>query len=87
MQKTNKLSIIVPVYNEANTIHHIIDKLLSVELINGVSKEIIFVDDCSTDNSFKTIQQLISTNNQIETQLIKHEVNKGKGAAYFVGIR
>ena len=86
MQKTNKLSIIVPVYNEANTIHYIIDKLLRVELINGMAKEIIFVDDCSTDDSFKTIQNLISSNNQIETQLIKHEVNKGKGAALHTGI-
>jgi glycosyltransferase involved in cell wall biosynthesis len=86
MKNTNKLSIIVPVYNEAKTIHHIINKLLNVELINGITKEIIFVDDCSTDDSFTIIKNLISINKQFETQVIKHNANKGKGAAIRTGI-
>ncbi|HXK74656.1 MAG TPA: glycosyltransferase, partial [Bacteroidales bacterium] len=46
-----KLSIIIPVYNEEKTINLILDKVLAVELINKIEKEIILVNDCSTDNS------------------------------------
>ncbi|HRE24858.1 MAG TPA: glycosyltransferase, partial [Bacteroidia bacterium] len=47
MNIVQKLSIIIPAYNEAATIHLILDKVLSVELLNNIKKEIIIVNDCS----------------------------------------
>ena len=45
------LSIIIPVYNEENTIIDILERILNVPLINNIKKEIIIVDDCSTDST------------------------------------
>ena len=46
-----KLSIIIPVYNEAKTIQFTLDKIKDVNLLNDIEKEIIIVNDCSTDES------------------------------------
>jgi len=46
-----KLSIIIPAYNEERTIHHILDKIKNVILINGIEKEIVIVNDCSKDDT------------------------------------
>ncbi len=80
------LSIIVPAYNEANTIHFILDKIRDVELIQGISKQILIVNDCSTDNSGDVIKQYIQSNNGVEIIYLEHEVNQGKGAAIHTGI-
>lgn len=82
----NQLSIIIPVYNEARTIHKILDKVLAVELIDGLTKEIILVNDCSSDDSVETIETYINGHSQATMQLLNHEVNKGKGAALHTGI-
>jgi len=82
----NKLSIIIPAYNEANTIHLILDKIKKVNLINNINKEIIIVNDCSTDETEKSIQNYIANNSGIDIQYFKHEINKGKGAALHTGI-
>lgn len=50
-----KLSIIIPAYNEASTIHKILDKIATVNLPNNLTKEIIIVDDCSADETSKSI--------------------------------
>jgi glycosyltransferase involved in cell wall biosynthesis len=55
-----KLSVVIPAYNESKTIHLILDKVRKVELINGIIKEIVVVDDCSSDGTFETIQNYIS---------------------------
>ena len=49
------LSIIIPAYNEGNTIHFILNKVKEVQLLNGVTKEVIIVNDCSTDDTEKNI--------------------------------
>ena len=54
--KFDTLSIVIPVYNEARTIHQILDLLRGLELVNGIGKEIILVNDCSTDASADTIR-------------------------------
>ncbi len=82
-----KLSIIVPAYNEANTIHLILNKIKSVVLTNNIEKEIIIVNDCSTDNTRDAVQQYISGNSEINIQYLEHTVNKGKGAALHTGIK
>jgi glycosyltransferase involved in cell wall biosynthesis len=83
----NKISIIVPAYNEAATISIVIDKLLSLNLINDIKKEIIIVNDCSIDNTENLIQNIIKLNEGVEIVYIKHEKNSGKGAAIHTGIK
>lgn len=70
-----KLSIIIPVYNEMNTIQEILKK---IEDIDNIKKQIIVIDDGSTDKTFDLIQNYRF---ESEHKIIKHEVNSGKGAA------
>lgn len=81
-----KLSIIIPVYNEGRTIQQVLDKVNHVNLIAGIKKEIIIVNDCSTDETERVIENYIESNLSFEIQYIKQEVNKGKGAALHTGI-
>ena len=82
-----KLSIIIPFYNEENTLPKIIECVLRVNLVNDIEKEIILVNDCSSDGGKEIAQGLVSENNQIEITLINHEKNLGKGAAIHSGIK
>jgi glycosyltransferase involved in cell wall biosynthesis len=86
MENFTKLSIIIPAYNEARTIHLILDRVKEVTLINGITKELIIVNDCSTDDTDQVLQQYIAANPQLDIQYFRHEVNKGKGAAIHSGI-
>ena len=81
-----KLSIIIPAYNEGNTIHLILDKIKKVQLLNNIEKEIIIVNDCSTDHTEEAIKIYIDTNKNVNIQYFKHDFNKGKGAALHTGI-
>jgi len=87
MENFTKLSIIIPAYNEARTIHLILDRVKEVKLMNGISKELIIVNDCSTDDTEQALMQYIATNPQLNIQYFKHEINKGKGAAIHTGIQ
>jgi glycosyltransferase involved in cell wall biosynthesis len=80
------LSIIIPAYNEGKTIHFILDKVQKVELLNQMQKEIVIVDDCSKDETSTAIESYINNNPNVNIQLFKHGVNKGKGAALHTGI-
>jgi len=82
----NKLSIVIPAYNEANTIHLILDKINNVILIHNIEKEIIIVNDCSTDATEQAILIYQKQNPNINIQYFRHESNKGKGAALHTGI-
>jgi glycosyltransferase involved in cell wall biosynthesis len=81
-----KLSIIIPAYNEARTIHLILDKLKEVKLVSDISKEIIIVNDCSTDNTEEVLLKYIDDNKDLPIVYYKHEINMGKGAALHTGI-
>lgn len=81
-----KLSIIIPVYNEVATIQLILDKVRAVQLINNIEKEIIIINDCSTDNTEEFIVKYIAANTQAEIKYFSHAVNMGKGAAIHTGI-
>jgi glycosyltransferase involved in cell wall biosynthesis len=83
----NKISIIVPAYNEEATISIVIDKLLNLTFINNIKKEIIIVNDCSIDHTENLIQDIIKRNEGVEIVYFKHEKNSGKGAAIHTGIK
>lgn len=72
-----KISIIIPVFNEEQTIAEIIRQ---VQAVKGLKKEIIVVDDCSTDGTIKVIKDIK------DITVIRHEKNQGKGAAIRTGI-
>jgi glycosyltransferase involved in cell wall biosynthesis len=80
------LSIIIPAYNEAKTIHLILDKINQVELIDQTRKEVILVNDCSTDQTEEAISDYVKSNPEFHIKYLKHEFNKGKGAALHTGI-
>jgi glycosyltransferase involved in cell wall biosynthesis len=77
-----KLSIIIPVYNEKDTLLKILGKVKKVNL-GKVKKEIILIDDCSSDGTREIIKK-IKGNNIVK---IFHEKNKGKGGAVKAGIK
>ncbi len=82
-----KLSIIIPAYNEERTIVSVLEKIADVVLIGGLNKEIIVVNDCSSDQTEKKVQHFIQIHPELEIQYHKHDVNKGKGAALHTGIK
>ena len=82
----SKLSIIIPAYNEGNTIHLILDKVRAVKLLNNIEKEVIIINDCSTDETEASILNYKSAHPELDIQYFKHEVNQGKGAALHTGI-
>lgn len=82
----NKLSIVIPAYNEGPTIHRILNKVKAVSLVGEIEKEVIIVNDCSRDNTEESILKYRDENPELNIQYYKHEVNKGKGAALHTGI-
>ncbi|HZY35846.1 MAG TPA: glycosyltransferase family 2 protein [Mucilaginibacter sp.] len=84
--KINKLSIVIPAYNEGSTIHLILDKIKAVNLVEDIQKEIIIVNDCSTDHTEQAVADYKLSNPDLEINYFKHETNKGKGSALHTGI-
>jgi glycosyltransferase involved in cell wall biosynthesis len=82
-----KLSIIIPAYNEGKTIHFILDKVKKVSLIDGLQKEVIVVNDSSKDNTDDALNNYMQFNPELNIIYLKHEINKGKGAALHTGIK
>lgn len=81
-----KLSIVIPAYNEGPTVHLILNKIKAVNLLQSIEKEVIIVNDCSKDNTDDAILNYIKQHPDFNIQYIKHDVNKGKGAALHTGI-
>lgn len=87
MVQFDSLSIIIPCYNEEKTIFRILDKVNAVTLLNNIKKEIIVVNDSSTDDSKAVLEKYIAAHPELDYRLINHEKNKGKGAALHTGIK
>jgi len=85
MQK-GLLSIIIPAYNEERTIHAILNRIKNVQLPDGISKELIIVNDCSTDQTSAAVRKYLEENPEMPIRFFEHPVNKGKGAALHTGI-
>jgi glycosyltransferase involved in cell wall biosynthesis len=85
-KESGTLSIIIPVYNEEKTVHLILDKICTVDLIGDVKKEIIIVDDCSQDNTVEIIENYIAAHIEFDIKSHNCSINKGKGAAIRKGI-
>lgn len=75
-----RLSIIIPVYNEESTIKEVLKRVKNVKLRGGLAKEIIVVDDSSKDKSLEIIKSIKGI------KILRHKINKGKGAAVKTGM-
>ena len=77
-----KISVIVPCYNEEKTITNVVERVL--KSLVDMNKQIIIVDDCSTDNTFKILEELSVLYKSIIIE--SHSTNQGKGAAIRTGL-
>ncbi len=87
MSRKMTLSILIPAYNEEKTLHLILDKVAAVKLVNNIEKEIIIVNDCSSDDTEGAIKSYMESHPELSISYYAHEVNKGKGAALHTGIQ
>ena len=81
-----KLSIIIPAFNEETTIRLILEKIRKVELLGGLEKEIIIVNDCSTDDTKAVIQRYMTEHPGLDIHYLEHQANRGKGASLHNGV-
>ena len=86
MNRTPTLSIVIPAYNEAGTIHRILDRVRAVTLIGQLAKEVIIVDDASADGTAAAVERYAAAHPDLSLRLHRHGRNQGKGAALHTGI-
>lgn len=79
-----KLSVVIPAYNEEKTIESILAAVDRVALPGAMTKEVIVVDDCSSDRTNSILQGLKS---RYDLKILRHETNKGKGASVRDGLK
>lgn len=87
MKEFKLLSIIVPCYNEEDTIENILTELNLIVLIKNLNKEVIIVNDASTDRTEEEIFSFKNEHKDLSIRYVKHDKNKGKGAAIHTGIQ
>jgi len=81
------LSILVPAYNEENTVNQVLSKLTALTLIESVKTEIVVINDASTDQTEMKVLSFIDAHIEANIQYFKHDKNQGKGAALHTGIK
>ena len=82
-----KLSIIIPTFNEEDTILLVLDKIKQINLINNIEKDIVIIDDFSTDNTVQKLEKFADDNPHFPLTLLQQNINMGKGAAIHSGIK
>jgi glycosyltransferase involved in cell wall biosynthesis len=85
-EKPQVLSIIVPAFNEEATIKSILARIESVELMGNIGKEVLVIDDCSTDSTLAMTEEYRQANPGLAIKLITCDKNSGKGSAIHLGI-
>src|SRR5579862_2138219 len=80
-----KLSILMPVYNERTVVERCISLVLAAPLPENMERELVIVDDRSTDGSYAILQRLAASHPEI--RLFQHDINRGKGAAVRTAIQ
>ena len=78
----HKLSIVIPIYNEAEHLEEILRQIEAVDI--GMDKELILVDDCSTDGTRELLKQLQNSDDN-SAKIFYHKINRGKGATLRTG--
>ena len=87
MSLVQTLSIIIPAYNEERTIHLILDKVRDVVLRDGIAKDVVIVNDGSTDGTAAAVERYRQANPAMGIRFIEQPHNMGKGAAIHRGIQ
>lgn len=87
MTRPALLSILIPLYNEEEFIGELLSRVLAAPLPEGLERELIVVDDCSTDDSLASVESFIGAHPDAPIRLIRHERNQGKGAAIRTAIQ
>lgn len=82
MNKFEKISIVIPIYNEKETLRDIVKAVEEAALPDGLEREIILVDDCSADGTTKLLEGM-----EGKYKVLYHEKNQGKGAALRTGFK
>jgi glycosyltransferase involved in cell wall biosynthesis len=78
--------MLVLLNNEAETVAVTLNKIKIVELQNNIKKQLVIVNDCSTDQTLATIERYKTENPDLDISIYSHPINKGKGAALHTGI-
>lgn len=81
------LSVVIPAFNEQNTIQSVLQRVADISLTQDVQKEIIVVNDCSTDQTEVKVREFQAQRPDVNIQYFVHPKNRGKGAALHTGIR
>ena len=81
------LSVIIPAYNEGLSIHHILNRVKEVKLIENIQMEVVVINDCSTDDTEEAVFRFQKETPDLSICYFKHSVNQGKGAAIHTGIK
>lgn len=80
------LSIIIPVYNEAQLVCELLERVVKLRFGCGLEKELIVVDDGSSDATHAAVQSFIARHPEAEIRLLRHPINRGKGAGVRTGM-
>ncbi len=81
------LSILIPLFNEEEFIHELLARVMAAPLPEGLDRELIVVDDCSVDGSADAVENFMACFPGARIRLIRHEKNRGKGAAIRTAIQ
>lgn len=81
-----RLSVVIPAYNEHSTVHELLRRVAEAPLPADVTREMVVVDDGSTDGTRELLQELCEKDDPMPFNLILHEENRGKGAAVRTGL-
>lgn len=83
MPERTKLSVVIPVYNERQTLEELVRRVVSAPV--DLPKEIVLVDDCSSDGTRELYDSIVASHDSVEFQISQHDHNQGKGAALRTG--